>query len=192
MILQIVPYGNPILRQKAMPITPLFHDLDGLISNMWETMYHSNGVGIAAPQVNRAIRLFVIDTIQVVKDLSEEEKSKLVVEPPIKKIFLNATVLEEIGPKSFQVEGCLSIPGIRELVGRSEGVKIKYQDEMFQQHIETFNGINARVILHEYDHIEGKLFIDKLSPLTKKIINGKLSDVITNKVQTSYKLLKNK
>lgn len=189
MKLPIVAYGHPSLRKMCEDITPDYPDLDKFIADMWETMYHSSGVGIAAPQVNKTIRLFVIDTIQVVEDFDEEDKRKYPNEKGIKQVFINAHKVEELGEPWTYNEGCLSIPKVREDVERMERVRIKYVDEKFVEHEQEFDGIAARVILHEYDHIDGKLFIDYLPPITKRLIKKKLDDISNGKVKTDYKML---
>lgn len=156
---------------------------------MWETMYASNGVGLAAPQINKDIRLFVIDTVQIFENLEEEEKGKYPDEPGTKKVFINAHIKELKGEEWSYNEGCLSIPKIREDVMRQESVTLEYLDENFESHIDTFNGITARVILHEYDHIEGKLFIDYMKPLKRKMLQGKLSDISKGKIKVDYKMM---
>jgi peptide deformylase (EC 3.5.1.88) len=168
MILPIVAYGSPILRTVANDITPDFPGLEKLIADMWETMYASNGVGLAAPQVNRDIRLFIVDSSQIFENQEEDEKGKYPDEPGIKRVFINAHIKSLNGEEWAYNEGCLSIPKIREDIYRNETVTLEYVDEQFQPHTETFRGITARVILHEYDHIEGKLFIDYLKPLKKE------------------------
>lgn len=155
---------------------------------MWETMYASNGVGLAAPQVNKDIRLFVVDSTQIFEHQEPEDKGIYPDEPGIKKVFINAHVVSHGGEEWAYNEGCLSIPHIREDVSRREEVILEYQDEQFMTHTETFNGITARVILHEYDHIEGKLFIDYLKPLRKKMLQGKLKDISKGKTKVDYKM----
>ncbi|HRE51542.1 MAG TPA: peptide deformylase [Flavitalea sp.] len=188
MILPIVAYGSPALRETGKEIDPQYPDLDKLIADMWETMYASNGVGLAAPQVNRGIRLFVVDSSQVFENQEEEEKGKYPDEPGIKQVFINARVVSLNGKEWAYNEGCLSIPKIREDVTRNETVTLQYRDEHFNEHVATFNGITARVILHEYDHIEGKLFIDHLKPLKRKLLRGKLEDISKGKVKVDYKM----
>lgn len=188
MILPIVAYGSPILRTVAKDITPDYPELAKLIADMWETMYASNGVGIAAPQVNRDIRLFVIDSQQIIENLEEDEKKEFPDDKGVKQVFINARVKALNGDEWAYNEGCLSIPKIREDVYRNEEVTIEYLDENFQAHTETFNGITARVILHEYDHIEGKLFIDHLKPLKRRLLKGKLDDITKGKVKVDYKM----
>ncbi len=188
MILPIVAYGATILRKISLPIAADHAQLATLIEDMWETMYESNGVGLAAPQVNKNIRLFVMDSAQIFTN-REEEDEVYPDAPGIKKVFINAKVLETGGKDWVYNEGCLSIPKIREDVTRSETVTLSYMDENFVEHTETFNGMTARVILHEYDHIEGKLFIDYLKPLRRKILQGKLNDISKGKVKVDYKMI---
>ncbi|MBL7699703.1 MAG: peptide deformylase [Chitinophagaceae bacterium] len=189
MILPIVAYGAPILRTVAKEIDRDYPQLDKLIEDMWETMYASNGVGLAAPQVNRDIRLFVVDSGQIFANQEEEDKGKYPDEPGVKKVFINARIKSLNGSEWTYNEGCLSIPKIREDISRNEEITIEYQDEQFEKHAETFNGLTARVILHEYDHIEGKLFIDYLKPLKRKLMKGKLDDITKGKVKVDYKMM---
>lgn len=188
MILPIVAYGAPILRVVSKDITPEYPGLPKLIEDMWETMYASNGVGLAAPQINRDIRLFVVDSAQIFANQEDDEKGKYPDEPGIKQVFINAHIKALNGEEWAYNEGCLSIPKIREDVNRHESVTLEYVDEHFVPHTETFNGITARVILHEYDHIEGKLFIDYLKPLKRKLLKGKLDDISKGKVKVDYKM----
>jgi len=189
MILPIVAYGTPILRTVCKDITPEYPDLSKLIDDMWETMYYSSGVGLAAPQVDRNIRLFVVDSGQIFSNLDEDELGKYPDEPGIKQVFINAHVSTLNGEQWSYNEGCLSIPKIREDVLRHEELTLEYVDENFQPHISTFTGITARVILHEYDHIEGKLFIDHLKPLKRKLLKGKLDDISRGRVNVDYKMV---
>src|SRR5690606_24086602 len=177
MILPIVAYGHPVLRKVAVNIDKDYPGLQQLIDDMWETMYHTNGVGIAAPQVNKPIRLFVVDTLQIVEGFDEQDKKDYPNEKGIKQVFINAHKIEESGKPWTYNEGCLSIPKIREDINRPAKLKLRYMDENFQEHEQEFDGITARVILHEYDHIEGKLFIDYLHPLKKRLIRKKLDDI---------------
>jgi peptide deformylase len=188
MILPIVAYGTPVLRVVSKDITPDYPNLSKLLEDMWETMYASNGVGLAAPQINRDIRLFVIDSAQIFENQDEDEKGKYPDEPGVKQVFINAHVKALHGEEWPYNEGCLSIPKIREDVYRPGEVTLEYVDENFVSHTKTFNGITARVILHEYDHIEGKLFIDYLKPLKKKLLKGKLDDITKGKVKVDYKM----
>ncbi|HXS37100.1 MAG TPA: peptide deformylase [Flavipsychrobacter sp.] len=189
MVLPIVAYGHPVLRKISEDIKPDYPGLSELIANMWQTMYHSNGVGIAAPQVNKPIRLFVIDTVQVVENFDDDDKKKYPNEKPIKQVFINAHKVDETGDMWAYNEGCLSIPKIREDVQRVQKVRIKYVDENFQEQEQEFSGITARVILHEYDHIDGKLFIDYLPQLKRRLIKKKLDDISAGKVKVDYKML---
>jgi len=189
MILPIVAYGAQVLRKKAQEITPDYPELKKLMEDMWETMYASSGVGLAAPQVNRDIRLFVMDSEQIFENQGDEDKGKYPDEPGIKKTFINAKIIELKGEEWPYNEGCLSIPKIREDVSRPEEVTIEYYDENFEMHTETFHGISARIIQHEYDHIEGKLFIDYLKPLRKKLLRSKLNDISKGKIKMDYKMI---
>ncbi|WP_276486152.1 peptide deformylase [Paraflavitalea pollutisoli] len=188
MILPIVAYGAPVLRVVSKDITPDYPNLSKLIEDMWETMYASNGVGLAAPQINRDIRLFVVDSAQIFENQEEDEKGQYPDEPGIKQVFINAHVTALNGKEWAYNEGCLSIPKIREDVSRPEEVTLEYVDENFVPQTKTFNGITARVILHEYDHIEGKLFIDYLKPLKRKLLKGKLDDITKGKIRVDYKM----
>ena len=190
MILPIVAYGSPVLRKVCHDITPDYPNLDKLLVDMWETMYSSNGVGLAAPQVNHDIRLFIIDSEQVFTNLEEDnEKTDYPDKPGIKAVFINAHIVELNGKEWQYNEGCLSIPKIREDIMRHEAVTLQYVDENFKPHTKTFNGITARVILHEYDHIEGKLFIDYLKPLKKKLLKRKLDDITKGKIKVDYRMI---
>jgi peptide deformylase len=188
MIFPIVAYGHPVLRKVAEPLQPDQVLLEPLIADMWETMYASNGVGLAAPQVNKSIRLFTVDTLQIFEGMNEEEKKSYPDAPGIKAVFINAQIVSLTGTPWAYNEGCLSIPKIREDVMRPDTVVLEYQDEYWQHHQKTFSGLTARVILHEYDHIEGRLFIDHLSSLKKKLLKGKLSDITKGKVHVDYKM----
>jgi peptide deformylase len=189
MILPIVAYGAPVLRKVCVDITPEYDNLNKLIQDMWETMYASNGVGLAAPQINKGIRLFVIDSKQIFENQDDEDKGKYPDEPGVKRVFINARIKEFDGDDWSYNEGCLSIPKIREDITRPEEVLIEYVDENFEPHAEKFVGITARVIQHEYDHIEGKLFIDYLKPLKKKMLQGKLNDISKGKLKMDYKMM---
>ncbi|MBO6607181.1 peptide deformylase [Psychroserpens sp.] len=187
MILPIVAYGDPVLRKKAKSITKDYPNLDTLIENMKETMYGAYGVGLAAPQVGIPIRLFLVDASSFAEDevFTEEEQALL---KDFKRTFINAEILEEEGDEWAFNEGCLSIPDVREDVFRQPNVKIKYQDENFKEHIEEFDGIIARIVQHEYDHIEGVLFTDKLSSLRKRLIKSKLTNISKGKIKVDYKM----
>lgn len=188
MILPIVAYGAPVLRTVCKNISSDYPGLSKLIEDMWETMYASSGVGLAAPQINKDIRLFVIDSTQIFEGMDDDEKKKYVDAPGVKQVFINAHIIELNGEEWPYNEGCLSIPKIREDVYRSAEVTLEYVDEQFQPHTQTFKGITARVILHEYDHIEGKLFIDYLKPLKRRLIKGKLEDISKGKIKVDYKM----
>lgn len=192
MVLPIVAYGNPVLRKVGIEINPDYPGLKTLIEDMWETMYNSNGVGLAAPQVNKDIRLFVMDSVQILENLEEDEKDKYPGDPGYKGAFINARVKEVNGNDWPYNEGCLSIPKIREDILRKEKVTIHFYDESFIEHTKTFNGITARVILHEYDHINGKLFIDYLKPLKRSLLKRKLNDISKGKVAVDYRMSFNK
>ncbi|MFZ9301305.1 MAG: peptide deformylase [Chitinophagaceae bacterium] len=189
MILPIVAYGHSVLREVAKNIDADHPQLDKLIEDMWETMYSSNGVGIAAPQVNRSIRLFLVDSTQIFEGLEEDEKKNYPDAPGIKQVFINTKIRSLNGEEWPYNEGCLSIPKVREDVMRPEEVELEFQDEQFQTYVKKFNGITARVILHEYDHIEGKLFIDHISLLKRKLIKSKLDDISKGKVRVDYRML---
>lgn len=187
MILPIVAYGDPVLKKKAKPITPDYPNLSELLDNMYQTMYGASGVGLAAPQIGLAIRVFLVDTSPFADDESftAEEQEQL---KNFKKTFINAEILEEEGDEWAFSEGCLSIPGINEDVFRKPVVTIKYQDEDFNTHTQTYTGLIARVIQHEYDHIEGVLFTDKLSSLKKRLIKGKLTNISKGKCSAEYRM----
>jgi peptide deformylase len=188
MIFPIIAYGDPVLRKTALDLNPGDIDLPAFIESMWETMYYSNGVGLAAPQVNHSIRLFTVDTVQIFESMEDEEKKTYPDAPGIKAVFINARITAMEGEPWAYNEGCLSIPKIREDVMRAETITMQYQDENFVTHQKQFSGLTARVILHEYDHIEGKLFIDHLSPLKRKLLKGKLTDISKGKVSVDYKM----
>jgi len=182
MILPIVAFGSPILRKKGENITAKYPELDSLLVNMWETMYEASGVGLAAPQINKSISLFLIDTTPFVNDKEESE------EQVVKKVFINARIIEEKGEEWDFNEGCLSIPDIREDITRRSSITIEYFDENFKKYTDTFDGLTARVIQHEYDHVHGVLFTDKISPLRKRMIKRKLIDISKGMVRTNYKM----
>lgn len=189
MILPIVAYGSPGLRKVCDDINPDYPGLEKLIADMWETMYNSNGVGLAAPQINVPIRLFVMDSEQIFLNQEEDEKDDYPDTPGYKGVFINAHITKLNGEQWSYNEGCLSIPKIREDVYRNEEVTLEFVDEHFQPHTKTFNGITARIILHEYDHIEGKLFIDHIKPLKRKLMKRKLDDITKGKVSVDYRMV---
>jgi len=187
MILPIVGYGDPVLRKKGVDIPTDYPDLKQVIADMYETMYKAFGVGLAAPQVGLAIRLFVIDTrpFSEDEDLPKEEQEQLAV---FKKTFINPVIIAEEGEEWCFNEGCLSIPEVREDVYRPEKVTIEYYDEDFNKHTGVYDGLIARVIQHEYDHIEGILFTDKISSLKKRLIKKKLQNIMEGKTRPDYKM----
>lgn len=187
MILPIVAYGDPTLKQKCKEVSKDYTNLNELISNMYETMYGALGVGLAAPQIGLPIRLFLVDTTPFAEDdnLSEEERNKI---KDYKQTFINAKILKEEGNEWPFNEGCLSIPDVREDVFRKPTITIEYQDENFEKHLKTFDGLIARVIQHEYDHIEGILFTDKLSSFKKRLIKGRLANISKGKINVDYRM----
>ncbi len=189
MKLPIVAYGAAVLRKKCEEITAEYPGLEKLLEDMWETMYNSNGVGLAAPQINKPIRIFVIDSAQIIEDLDEEEVAKYPNDEGYKGVFINAKITSLQGEEWAYNEGCLSIPGVREDIYRNQIVAIDFLDENFKPQTKTFNGITARVILHEYDHIEGKLFIDYLKPLRKTLLKRRLTDISKGKVDVDYRMV---
>jgi peptide deformylase len=189
MILPIVAYGHPVLRKVAQDIDADYPFLEKLIQDMWETMYASNGVGLAAPQVNKDIRLFVVDSRQIFENMKPDERNEYPDDPGTKQVFINAHIQEINGEEWAYNEGCLSIPKIREDIVRNEIVTLRFQDENFRWHTNTFQGITARIILHEHDHLEGKLFIDYLPPLKRKLMKRKLDDISKGKVTVDYKMV---
>ena len=189
MILPIVAYGSPVLRKISEDISQDHPQLDKLIEDMWETMYNSKGVGLAAPQVNKDIRLFVMDSLQIIESLDDEEKKEYPNDEGYKGVFINAKISSLDGEEWCYNEGCLSIPKIREDIYRKQKVTIDFLDEHFEPHTKTFNGITARVTMHEYDHIEGKLFIDLLKPLKKKLLKRRLDEISKGKISVDYKMI---
>lgn len=180
MIYPIVIYGSPVLRKVAQEIDKDYPNLDKFISDMWDTMYYSDGVGLAAPQVGKSVRLFVIDASPF-----EEDEPKL---KDFKKVFINAKIIEKNTEEIAFNEGCLSIPLLREDVVRPTKVRMEYYDENFNFYDEWFEGMVARVIQHEYDHLEGILFTDKLAPIKKRLIKGKLQAITKGKFKVDYKV----
>ena len=185
MILPIVAYGAPVLKKEAAEISKDYPNLDQLIENMWETMYASNGVGLAAPQIGLSIRLFVVDTAPFSGDdeLDELEAIKL---KSFKKVFINPELIEEDGPIWEFNEGCLSIPDVREDVSRHDRIMIHYFDEQFEEQRLMLTGISARVVQHEYDHIEGVLFTDHLTPLKRRLLKNRLNSISKGTIQVDY------
>jgi len=179
MILPIIVYGAPVLRKKSAEIQEGKTDVSQLAADLFETMENASGVGLAAPQIGKSLRMFVIDT----SHMEDEEV------PDVKRVFMNPEMLDESGePWPFE-EGCLSIPNVREEVHRPETIRIRFFDENWAQHEETFEGVPARIIQHEYDHLNGVLFTDHLTPLKKRLLKGKLSNISQGKVETSYEIM---
>ena len=176
----VTVYGDPLLRKKAKEIDEDYPNLKEVIENMWETMYYSDGVGLAAPQVGLPIRMFLVDASS-----GADEEPELI---DFKKVFINPEIIETKGEEWVMNEGCLSLPEIREDVTRPDEVTIRWFDEKFEEHEETFKGFAGRVIQHEYDHLEGILFIDYLSPLRKRLLKSKLLNISKGKVQPHYKI----
>ncbi len=184
MILPIYAYGQPVLKKVATDIGPDYPDLSALIANMWETMSAADGVGLAAPQIGLPIRLFVVDTFPRREEGPSTERK----DTPIRQVFINARIVEESGtPWTFE-EGCLSIPDIRGDVDRPPVVRIRYLDEEFVAHESVFDGLNARVIQHEYDHIEGVLFVEHLKPIKKQLIRRRLDKIRSGEVRADYRM----
>jgi peptide deformylase len=179
MIYPIIMYGDPVLRQKAKEIEK-GTDVKQLVEDMYETMHNANGIGLAAPQIGKSIRLFVVDGT-----ILDDEPNMV----DFKKVFINPTLLEEKGSPWEYEEGCLSIPNIREKISRLEKVRIRYYDADWNLVEEQYDGLKARVIQHEYDHIEGKMFVDYLTPLRKRLLKGKLADISKGKVDTEYRIM---
>lgn len=184
MILPIVAYGDPVLRKRGKDIEANTDEVQSFIDSMFETMYHASGVGLAAPQVGKSLRLFVIDASGFVDEDEPDEEGL----NGFKKVFINPQIVEEAGDDWAFNEGCLSIPDVREDVNRAEEITITYLDRDFNEHTETFGGLKARVIQHEYDHIEGVLFTDHLSPLRKRILKGRLTNISKGKISVGYKM----
>jgi peptide deformylase len=180
MILPVVAYGHPVLKKVAKEIDPSFPNLKEFIADMFETMYQSDGVGLAAPQVNQSIRLFVVDSSAFAEKYPDAAN--------FKKVFINAAIYRQEGEEWSFNEGCLSFPGLREDIVRKPVIYIKYFDEDFQPHDERIDGINE-IIQHEYDHIEGIVFVDRMSSLRKMILKGRLSDISKGKVEVAYKMV---
>ena len=181
MILPITAYGHPVLRMETKEISKDYQGLQDLIANMFETMYNAEGVGLAAPQVNLPIRLFIMDATPMGDEIEEFKE--------FKKVFINAYIVEEDGEEWSFNEGCLSIPGIREDVKRPERIKIEYFDENFEFHEEIYEGVPARIIQHEFDHVEGVMFTDRLAPLKKRLLKSKLNSISKGDVDVDYRMI---
>lgn len=191
MKLPIYAYGHAVLRKKCEEINKDYPELSTLLENMWETMYHAKGMGLAAPQIGKNIRLFVVDTAQLESDEDDEDfdDGEPEYENGIKSVFINPVIVAEAGKKWAYEEGCLSIPEIRGKVDRQPQIRVQYLDENFELHDDVFDGLNARVIQHEYDHIQGVLFTDHLSALKKRLIKKKLDKIQTGAIETKYKMV---
>jgi len=187
MILPIVAYGDPVLKKKAIEIAKDYPKLEALIENMYETMYGANGVGLAAPQIGLPIRLFIVDTSSFAEDEELDDKEREFLKN-FKHTFINPKIIEESGDEWAFNEGCLSIPDVREDVFRQPNIKVEYYDESFKKQILELDGLSARVFQHEYDHIEGILFTDKLSSLKKRLIKGKLTNISKGKITVDYRM----
>jgi len=187
MILPIIAYGDPVLRKVGIDIDKDYQDLDILIENMKETMVNASGVGLAAPQIGKSIRLFIINAAPFSEDeeLEAEEREFLAT---FDKIFINAKIIKEEGDDWVFNEGCLSIPDINEDVFRQEIITVEYLDEKFEKHTAVFDGLAARIFQHEYDHIEGILFTDKISSLKKRLIKKKLENISKGKISPKYRM----
>ena len=185
MILPIVAYGAPVLKKEAVEISNEYPNLDQLIENMWETMYASNGVGLAAPQIGLSIRLFVIDAAPFSED-EELDEAEVTLLKTFKKAFINPTIIEEDGPLWEFNEGCLSIPDVREDVSRHERIRIHYWDKQFKEQELVLTGLAARVVQHEYDHIEGILFTDHLTSLKRRLLKNRLKSISKGAIQVDY------
>ena len=179
MVYPIVVYGDSVLRKKALEIEK-GKDVKTLVQDMFDTMVAAHGIGLAAPQIGKAVRLFVVDGTTL------DEEPELA---DFKKVFINAQILKEFSEAWEFEEGCLSIPNIREKISRKGKIKVKYYDENWELHEDDFDGMKARIIQHEYDHIEGKLFIDYLTPLKKRMLKGKLADISKGDVDTEYRIV---
>ena len=187
MILPIIAYGDPVLRKLGKSIDKEYPALESLLENMFETMYGAKGIGLAAPQIGLPIRIFIVDATPFKDDeeLELEERNFL---STFKQVFINPQIIDETGDEWVFNEGCLSIPDVREDIFRNETIKIEYLDEKFEKHTKEFSGIAARIIQHEYDHIQGILFTDKLSSLKKRLIKGKLANISRGKIRIDYRM----
>ena len=183
MILPIVAYGHPTLKAVAQPVTPDYPELGTLIQDMWETLAHSEGVGLAAPQVNKSIQLFLVDGNPFYPDYPDAKD--------FKQAFINAELLETSEEMAPFKEGCLSLPNIYEEVMRHDGIRLRYLDENFEEHEETFTGFCARIVQHEYDHLEGHVFTDRISPIRKTFVRNKLASIAKGKTGARYKYRRN-
>jgi len=184
MVLPVYVYGMSVLRKIAPDVPDDFVGLDKFIEDLYDTMHASDGVGLAAPQVGKSLRIFVVDTTPMAENNDDEPELK-----DFRKVFINPYILEESGDSWAFEEGCLSLPNIREEVSRSKNVKIEYYDENWVLHEEEYDGIRARVIQHEYDHLDGKLFTDKVSPIKRKLLAPRLKSISRGRVDCDYKII---
>ncbi len=182
MILPITAYGEPVLKEVGKDLDKNYPNLKQLIGDMFDTMYNAKGVGLAAPQIGKSLRLFIVDASPFSEDDEYPELKDFI------KVFINPKIIEESGEEWFFNEGCLSIPGIREDVYRKPKIRIQYFDENFKEFDEVYDGIAARIMQHEYDHVEGKLFVEKINPLRKRMLKGKLSNISAGIVKVDYKM----
>ena len=187
MILPIIAYGSNVLKVKASSVDTEDPNLDKLIADMWETMYNANGVGLAAPQIGESLRLFVIDASSFAQD-EEFTPDEIKVLKDFKRVFINPKMIAETGEEWNFTEGCLSIPNIREDVSRKKEINIHFLDEQFKEQKLTIDGLAARIVQHEYDHIEGILFTDRLSPLKRRLLKGKLNNISKGNINSEYKM----
>lgn len=187
MIRPIVAYGSPVLKKKAENISEEYPNLSKLIEDMWETMYASNGVGLAAPQIGLSLRIFIVDSAPFASD-NELDQDEVKILESFKKVFINPKMIREEGDSWSFNEGCLSIPEVREDINRKEQITIQYRDEKFKLHTDVLNGLTARVVQHEYDHIEGVLFTDHLSSLKRRLIKNKLSIISKGLIKVDYSM----
>lgn len=189
MILPIVAYGAPILRTACEDIEPDYPGLKWLIADMWETLDFIGGAGLAAPQIDRAIRLFIVDSRSTFDEMPQQQRVSFPDNPGIRQVFINARVTGYDGTSGSEEEGCLSFPGLWETIRRRESVTVSWMDEQFRPHTATFHGVTARMIQHEYDHIEGKLFIDYLTPLRRRLLQRRLDRITQGTIEAPYPML---
>jgi peptide deformylase len=190
MILPIVKYGTPILRAKSAPVTKDHPNLEALIANMWDTLENANGCGLAAPQIGEALRIFIVDSKTTYEHMSVEEKiENYSTDSGIRDVFINAKITEYSRELCSDTEGCLSIPGMSEVISRPSVITIEYEDLNFQKHVREFSSLTARMIQHEYDHIEGKLYLDYLPPLKRSLLSNKLSRLKKGRFTSKYPMI---
>ena len=189
MILPIVAYGQGVLRQKCKEIDSNYPNLNNIIADMWDTLYPADGTGLAAPQINHSIKLFIVDSKEIYDRMDQDEREEFFVgDQGIAETFINAKILSYSDEVWIEQEGCLSIPGLSEKVERPWTITIEYFDKDFQKQTKTYSGTTARVIQHEYDHTEGKLYLDYVNPLKRKLLHGKLAKITKGLVKTRYKM----